>query len=56
MTPDLPPDLRQAVDRLMEGRGRKDLSARAQKISDTYRAGAGPPRSSGRPTTPWPMP
>jgi ribosomal protein RSM22 (predicted rRNA methylase) len=39
MSPDLPPLLRLAADRLLEGVARKGLAERAGKISDAYRAG-----------------
>ena len=39
MSPDLPPALRLAADRLLEGVARKGLADRAAKISQTYRAG-----------------
>jgi ribosomal protein RSM22 (predicted rRNA methylase) len=39
--PDLPPDLRTALDRLATGVSRKDLAARAAMQSQTYRAGGG---------------
>jgi ribosomal protein RSM22 (predicted rRNA methylase) len=39
MSPDLPPALRLAADRLLEGVARKGLAERAGKISDAYRAG-----------------
>jgi ribosomal protein RSM22 (predicted rRNA methylase) len=39
MSPDLPPILRLAADRLLEGVARKGLAERAGKISDAYRAG-----------------
>ncbi|MBV9968634.1 MAG: SAM-dependent methyltransferase [Xanthobacteraceae bacterium] len=39
MTPDLPPDLRAALDRLAAGVSRKDLAARAVAQSQHYRAG-----------------
>jgi len=39
MTPDLPPALRLAADRLLEGVARKGLAERATKISEAYRAG-----------------
>ncbi len=39
MSPDLPPALRLAADRLLEGVARKGLAERAAKISQTYRAG-----------------
>jgi ribosomal protein RSM22 (predicted rRNA methylase) len=39
MSPDLPPALRRAADRLLEGVARKGLAERAGRISDAYRAG-----------------
>ena len=39
MSPDLPPALRLAADRLLEGVARKGLAERAARISQTYRAG-----------------
>jgi ribosomal protein RSM22 (predicted rRNA methylase) len=39
MSPDLPPALRLAADRLLDGVARKGLAERAAKISATYRAG-----------------
>jgi ribosomal protein RSM22 (predicted rRNA methylase) len=39
MSPDLPPILRLAADRLLDGVARKGLAERAGKISDAYRAG-----------------
>lgn len=39
MSPDLPPALRLAADRLLEGVARKGLAERAGKISEAYRAG-----------------
>jgi ribosomal protein RSM22 (predicted rRNA methylase) len=39
MSPDLPPALRLAADRLLEGVARKGLAERAGRISDAYRAG-----------------
>jgi ribosomal protein RSM22 (predicted rRNA methylase) len=39
MSPDLPPALRLAADRLLEGVARKGLAERAARISRTYRAG-----------------
>lgn len=39
MSPDLPPALRAAADRLLEGVARKGLAERAGKISQAYRAG-----------------
>lgn len=39
MNPDLPPALRAAADRLLEGVARKGLAERAGKISQAYRAG-----------------
>lgn len=39
MSPDLPPLLRLAADRLLEGVARKGLAERAGKISQAYRAG-----------------
>ena len=39
MSPDLPPALRLAADRMLEGVARKGLAERATKISQTYRAG-----------------
>jgi len=41
MSPDLPPALRLAADRLLEGVARKGLAERAARISQTYRAGGG---------------
>ena len=39
MSPDLPPVLRLAAERLLEGVARRDLAERAGKISRAYRAG-----------------
>ncbi len=39
MSPDLPPALRLAADRLLEGVARKGLAERAGRISQAYRAG-----------------
>ena len=39
MSPDLPPALRLAADRLLEGVARKGLAERAARISQAYRAG-----------------
>lgn len=39
MTPDLPPALRQAADRLLEGVSRKGLAEQSARISAQYRAG-----------------
>lgn len=41
MSFDLPPSLRLAADRLMEGLSRRDLAARAGAISQRYRGGGG---------------
>ena len=41
MSPDLPADLRLALDRLVDGRPRGDIARRATAISDTYRGGGG---------------
>ena len=41
LPPDLPPDLRAALDRLATGVSRKDLAARAAAQSQTYRTGGG---------------
>jgi ribosomal protein RSM22 (predicted rRNA methylase) len=41
MSFDLPPQLRLAADRLLEGVSRKDLAQRAGAISERYRAGGG---------------
>jgi ribosomal protein RSM22 (predicted rRNA methylase) len=41
LPPDLPPDLRVALDRLAVGVSRKDLAARAAAQSQTYRTGGG---------------
>jgi ribosomal protein RSM22 (predicted rRNA methylase) len=41
ITPDLPPDLRAALDKLATGVSRKDLAARAAAQSQNYRAGGG---------------
>jgi ribosomal protein RSM22 (predicted rRNA methylase) len=41
LPPDLPPELRAALDRLATGVSRKDLAARAAAQSQTYRAGGG---------------
>jgi ribosomal protein RSM22 (predicted rRNA methylase) len=41
MSPDLPSDLRAALDQLIEGRARGQLAQRAGAISDAYRAGGG---------------
>jgi ribosomal protein RSM22 (predicted rRNA methylase) len=41
MQTDLPRDLRAALDRLIEGVSRADLSRRAAALSDTYRGGGG---------------
>jgi ribosomal protein RSM22 (predicted rRNA methylase) len=41
LPPDLPPDLRAALDRLATGVSRKDLAARATAQSQNYRAGGG---------------
>lgn len=41
MSFDLPPQLRLAADRLLEGVSRKDLAGRASAISARYRAGGG---------------
>jgi ribosomal protein RSM22 (predicted rRNA methylase) len=37
----LPPDLAAALDRLLEGRSRKDLARRAEALSNAYRTGGG---------------
>lgn len=39
MSPDLPPALRQAADRLLEGVSRKGLAEQSARISSQYRAG-----------------
>jgi ribosomal protein RSM22 (predicted rRNA methylase) len=39
VSPDLPPGLRAALARTLEGAGRKDLATRAARTSDAYRAG-----------------
>ena len=41
MSFDLPPQLRLAADRLMDGVSRKDMAQRAGAISARYRAGGG---------------
>ena len=41
MSPDLPPQLRLAAERLMEGVSRRDMAERASAISARYRAGGG---------------
>ncbi len=41
MNPTLPPRLKTAIKTLLEGQSRKDLAARAQAISEHYRAGHG---------------
>lgn len=41
MSPDLPADLRLALDHLVEGRPRGDIARRAGAISDAYRSGGG---------------
>lgn len=41
MSPDLPADLRLALDRLVEGRPRGDIARRATAISQAYRGGSG---------------
>ena len=37
----LPPDLAASLDRLLEGRSRKELARRAEALSNTYRSGGG---------------
>src|SRR5262245_3445796 len=39
MSPDLPPDLSSALDRLAHGKSRRELIQRAEAISQRYRAG-----------------
>ncbi len=39
MNPDLPPELSSALDKLAEGRSRREISQRADAISQRYRAG-----------------
>jgi len=41
MSPELPPPLRAAIERALEGLSRRDLAARAQRTSQAYRAGQG---------------
>jgi ribosomal protein RSM22 (predicted rRNA methylase) len=41
MNPDLPPELSSALDKLAEGRSRREISQRADAISQRYRAGLG---------------
>ncbi|MDQ2079653.1 small ribosomal subunit Rsm22 family protein [Xanthobacteraceae bacterium Astr-EGSB] len=41
MDPALPPDLSATLDRLLEGRSRKDLARRAEALSNAYRSGGG---------------
>jgi ribosomal protein RSM22 (predicted rRNA methylase) len=41
MDPALPPDLSATLDRLLEGRSRKDLVRRAEALSNAYRSGGG---------------
>ncbi|WP_309644094.1 small ribosomal subunit Rsm22 family protein [Phenylobacterium sp.] len=41
MTPDLPPALRQAADRLLDGVSRKGLAEQSARISAQYRSGKG---------------
>jgi ribosomal protein RSM22 (predicted rRNA methylase) len=41
MDPALPPDLAASLDRLLEGRSRKDLARRAEALSNAYRSGGG---------------
>ncbi len=41
MTPDLPGPLRTAIEARLEGVSRRDLAARAGRVSDAYRGGAG---------------
>jgi len=41
MAPDLPPDLRSALDELAQGQPRREIAARAEAISQRYRAGGG---------------
>jgi ribosomal protein RSM22 (predicted rRNA methylase) len=41
VTPDLPPALQAALGEALEGVSRKDLAARARRISEAYRAGGG---------------
>jgi ribosomal protein RSM22 (predicted rRNA methylase) len=41
MTPDLPPDLRSALDQLAHGKSRRQFAQRAETISQRYRSGIG---------------
>lgn len=41
LSPDLPPALRAAIERELQGVSRKDLAARAGRTSEAYRAGRG---------------
>jgi ribosomal protein RSM22 (predicted rRNA methylase) len=41
MSPDLPPDLRSALDQLAQGKSRREFAQRAEAISDLYRSGGG---------------
>src|SRR5262245_32386093 len=41
MTPDLPPDLSSALDRLAHGKSRRELVQRAETISQRYRSAIG---------------
>jgi hypothetical protein len=55
MSFDLPPHLRLAADRLLEGVSRKDMASRAGAISARYRAGGGSAAVVASQATPWPM-
>ena len=41
MSPDLPPDLSSALDKLAEGQSRREFAQRAEAISRRYRSGSG---------------